>query len=288
VLEEKALIITGAGQGLGRAFALAASASGARVVVADIDRDGAEQTAGAIADGGGEAEAFVGSVADWDSAAALVERCAARFHSVDGLVNNAALYEIGPAPDETPERLRSLVDTNVLGTLYVGTHALRAMREHGRGGAIVNVTSAARAGRRNMSLYAATKGAVASVTYAWALESIEYGVRTNALAPRAMTRMTLQGSDSQPDHAPPEHVAPVVVFLLSEAAAQVNGQVVHFDGRGLALAAAPQLEATATRAEPWTPERVAHAFATDLSSHLQPVGWTGGAVGGHPAIPTPS
>jgi NAD(P)-dependent dehydrogenase (short-subunit alcohol dehydrogenase family) len=288
MLDGKALIITGAGQGLGRAFARAAAASGARVLVADIDREGSEQTVAAIVDGGGEAEAFVGSVADWDIAAALVDRCAARFGSVDGLVNNAGLYVTGPAPDETPERLRSLVDTNVLGPLYVGTHALRAMREHGRGGAIVNVTSAARAGRRNMSVYAATKGAIASLTYAWALESIEYGARANALAPRAMTRMTLQGSDSPPDHAPPEHVAPAVVFLLSDAAADINGQVVHFDGRGLALAAAPQLQATAMRAEPWTPEQVAEAFAADLSSHLQPIGWTGGAVSGRPAIPTPS
>jgi NAD(P)-dependent dehydrogenase (short-subunit alcohol dehydrogenase family) len=286
VLNNKALIITGAGQGLGRAFAHAAARSGARVVVADIDRDGAERTVAEIADAGGEAQAFVGSVADWDGAADLVEQCMTRFGSVDGLVNNAGLYVTGPAPDETPERLRSLVDTNVLGPLYVGTHVLRAMREHGRGGAIVNVTSAARAGRRNMSLYAATKGAVASLTYAWALESIEYGVRVNALAPRAMTRMILQGSDSPPDHAPPEHVAPVVVFLLSDAAADVNGQVVHFDGRGLALAAAPQLEATATRPEPWTPEQIAEAFTADLSGHLQPVGWTGGAVSGRPAMPT--
>jgi NAD(P)-dependent dehydrogenase (short-subunit alcohol dehydrogenase family) len=253
------------------------------VLVSDIDGDGARATVRAIAATGGEADAFVASVADWDAAEALVARCSERFGPVDGLVNNAALFTTGPATDETPERMQSLVSVNVLGAMYCGTHALRALRERGDGGAIVNVTSAARAGRRSMGLYAATKGAVASLTYAWALEAAEYAVRVNALAPRALTRMTLQGSDSPPDHAPPEHVAPVVVYLLSDRAASVTGQVVHFDGRGLALAQAPGLAAIVERPEPWTPEQIAASFDDALLERLQPVGWTGGAVSGRPA-----
>ncbi len=291
MLQDKAVIVTGAAQGLGRAFALAAAADGARVLACDIDGPGARETATLITAAGGEADAFCGSVGEWEAAEALVQQCVRRFGAVDGLVNNAARFVTGPAPEETEERLVSLVNTNVLGPLYCGTHALRAMRERGRGGAIVNITSAARAGRRNMSLYAATKGAVASLTYAWALEASDYGVRVNALAPRAMTQMTLQGSDSPPDHAPPEHVAPVVVFLLSDRAGEVNGQVVHFDGRGLALAASPQLVQSVSRPEPWTAEQVAESFSSALVAQLQPVGWTGGAVSGRPAVtraPAPS
>jgi NAD(P)-dependent dehydrogenase (short-subunit alcohol dehydrogenase family) len=287
MLEGKAVIVTGAAQGLGRAVAIAAASAGARVLVSDVDGDGARETVNAIVTGGGGADAFVASVAEWDAAAALVARCAQRFGSVDGLVNNAALFTTGPATEETPERMQSLVSVNVLGAMYCGTHALRAMRDRGHGGAIVNVTSAARAGRRNMGLYAATKGAVASLSYAWALEAADYAVRVNALAPRALTRMTLQGSDSPPDHSPPEHVAPVVVFLLSDRAATVTGQIVHFDGRGLALAQAPGLAVSLRRPEPWTPEQIAASFEATLLERLEPVGWTGGAVSGRPVIPAP-
>jgi NAD(P)-dependent dehydrogenase (short-subunit alcohol dehydrogenase family) len=286
MLDGQAVIVTGAAQGLGRAFGMAAATAGARVLIADIDGDGARATAEAITAAGAEADSFAGSVADWDAAEAMVAQCAERFGSVDGLVNNAAMFTTGPAPEETPERMQSLITVNVLGAMYCGNLALRAMRDQGRGGAIVNITSTARVGRRNMSLYSATKGAVASLTYAWALEAADYGVRVNALAPRALTRMTLQGSDSPPDHAPPQHVAPVVVYLLSERACEINGQVVHFDGRGLAIAEAPRLAASVQRPEPWTPEQVADAFATELIASLQPVGWTGGAVSGRPAVAT--
>jgi hypothetical protein len=174
----------------------------------------------------------------------------------------------------------------VLGTMFCGTHALRAMRERNRG-AIVNITSTARAGRRNMSVYAATKGAVASLTYAWALEASEYGVHVNAVAPRALTAMTHQGTDSAPDHAPPEHVAPVVVFLLSDLAAEITGQVAHFDGRGLALGVAPGLTEAVYHPEPWSAAQVSESFAGRLRSERQPVGWTGGAVDGGPAMSRP-
>jgi len=286
MLNGRAVIVTGAAHGLGRAIAIAAARAGAGVLAADIDAEAVADTARAIAEAGGNAEPFVGSVADWDTAAALVARCRERFGSVDGLVNDAALFTIGPAHEETPERILALVGVNVLGVMYCGIHALRAMRDQGRCGSIVNLTSAARAGRRQMSVYAATKGAVASVTYAWALEGADCGIRVNALAPRALTRMTAQGTDSPPDHAPPEHVAPVAVFLLSDRAGELNGQIVHFDGRGLALARAPELVAGATRPAPWTPGLIADVFDAELREALQPVGWTGGAVTGRPAIET--
>jgi NAD(P)-dependent dehydrogenase (short-subunit alcohol dehydrogenase family) len=288
MLRGKTVIVTGAAQGLGRAFAQAAAAHGAKIVIGDIDQAGADETAALIEAGGGEADVLCGSIGEWDFAQALVKRCLERFGSIDGLVNNAASFHVGPAPDETEDGLRAMVQTNVLGTMFCGTHALRAMRGQNAGGAIVNVTSTARAGRRDMSVYAATKGAVASLTYAWALEAVEYRARVNAVAPRALTSMTRQGSDSAPDHAPPESVAPVVVFLLSDAAANVTGQIVHFDGRGLALGVAPGLTEAVHHPEPWGVEQIAQSFAGPLRDQRQPVGWTGGAVDGGPAMPVPS
>ena len=287
MLQGRAIIVTGAAQGLGRAIARACAADGARVLIGDVDEAGARATAALIAAAGGQADVHVGSIGDWSSAAALVDRCRERFGTVDGLVNNAARFHTGPAVDETEEGLTAIVTTNVLGTMFCAVHALRAMREQGRGGAIVNITSTARLGRRNMGAYSASKGAVASMTYSWALEAAEYDVRVNAVAPRALTAMTRQGRDSAPDHAPPEHVAPVVVFLLSERARDVTGQIAHFDGRGLALGVAAGLTESAYRPEPWSAAQVAETFAGPLAGARQPVGWTGGAVDGGPALTTP-
>ena len=276
MLEGKVVLITGAAHGLGLAYALAAGGAGAAVVAMDVDEEHLDETVSGVRSAGGTCEPFVGSVDEWDVAAAAVDLAVRRFGRLDGLVNNAAIFNTGLATAETEERLRNIVHVNILGVLYVGTHALRVMSEQGSG-SIVNVTSAARGGREQMSAYGATKGAVVSATYSWALEAREHGVRVNAVAPRALTRMISQGRASS-GHLPPQAVAPLVVFLLSDAAVGIQGQVVHFDGERLALATAPRWVARVSHTGAWTAEAIAEAFDTRLRDELQPVGWPGGAV----------
>ena len=131
ILEGKAIVITGAGRGLGEAYALHAARAGACVVVNDIDGEQAEAVADRIGRCGGRAVASAQSVRDPDQASGVVERCLAEFGKVDGLVNNAAL-NYGALPwDEDVDVARELIEVNVLGVLYCGIAAARVMHTQG-------------------------------------------------------------------------------------------------------------------------------------------------------------
>lgn len=269
LLSGKAVVVTGAGRGLGRAYALALADEGAAVVVNDIDGAAAAAVARELAECGATGLAHPGSVADWDAAAALIACCERELGAIDGLVNNAGLLLAGPAWDADPARLRRLVEVNVLGTLYCGAHALRAMVARRRG-AIVNVTSGAHLGMAGLSAYGATKGAVASLTYGWALEAQPFGVRVNAFSPVARTAMSV---DPMADEPPPEAVAPVVAFLLSDRAAGITGQVVRCDADGVSLLAPPRRRSVAAPlAAAHSAATLADAFDARLRAALEPVG----------------
>lgn len=272
-LEGKAVVVTGAGRGLGAAFAVHAAAHGAAVVVNDVDLDCAERTVGRIRAAGGRAVASGHTVTDPDQAAAIVETCVSRFGSLDGLVNNAAVnYEALPWQDD-PARIRELVEVNVLGVLYTGTAAASAMV--GRGGSIVNISSGASLGQRKLGAYAASKGAVASATYYWALDLEEVGIRVNAVCPLAHTRMVRTSERALrncPPERTPERVAPVVTYLLSPAAHGITGQLIRCTGSQLHIVGQPYLKQPILERELWDLDGVRHAFDEVFSAHLEPYG----------------
>jgi NAD(P)-dependent dehydrogenase (short-subunit alcohol dehydrogenase family) len=285
VLDGKAIVITGAGRGLGAAYAVHAADEGASVLINDIDASTAELTTGAIRERGGAAVAAVADITDWAAAADLIGRCLDEFGSIDGLVNNAGLEAIGDPEEITEEDIRRLFEVNVIGTMFCGVHAIRAMLA-GQGGSIVNATSGAQAALGHQSVYAATKGAVSSLTYTWAMDLAGRGVRVNAVSPMAATQMGRDawaryqarrggpatagpGSATLPT---PEANAPVVTFLLSDMAAEVNGQVVRIDHGRLSLMTHPGvLHPPLVRAQ-WSLDEVAEAFRTDLSARQLPLG----------------
>lgn len=249
-LSGKSVIVTGAGGGLGRAYALELARQGASLVVNDVDDARAADVANEVTELGGRAEVVAGSVADWSVAERLVQTCADSYGSVDGLVNNAGLLRNALPWEEDEASLRRLVDVNVLGSLFCGVNALRQMTRQGTG-AIVGVTSGTLGGTTGVTTYGTTKGAVASMIYGWALESGPLGVRVNGLMPMAVTGMTAQRSNwidsSNADPGlkktqtgqGPEKVAPLVAFLLSDRAAGINGRIVRHDGRRITLATRP-------------------------------------------------
>lgn len=285
-LAGKAIVITGAGRGIGAACAKGAAAQGAAVVVNDIDGGEADAVVAAILAAGGQAIACAADITDWDDAGRLIAACVAAFGRIDGLVNNAGLFHMGLLTDFAPEAARRLVEVNVLGAFHCAAHAVKPMIAQGSG-SIVNVTSGAHLGNPAMGVYGASKGAVASMTYIWAMELADRGVRVNALSPLAQTRMMTDTADYARSHGgdpgrfmdvqPPEANAPVVGYLLSDRSIGVTGQIVRIDRDELALYAHPAIQMPSARSDGrgWTLDSVADAFDRDLRQRLVPCGILG-------------
>lgn len=286
MLEGKAVVITGSGRGIGAACAKGAARQGASVVVNDVDATLVDETVAAITEAGGTAIACVADITDWEQAGRLIDRCIAAFGKIDGLVNNAALFHRSRLDQYDPAVARALVDVNVIGTLNCAARAVKPMLAQGSG-SIVNLTSNTHMGSPPYGIYAATKGAVASLVYTWAMELAGTGIRVNALSPFGATRMVLASFDdaeAQRVHAAfprPEANSPVVEYLLSDAAAGVNGQMVLIRGQEVYLYAHPALMVPpATRSE-WTAEALADAFADEFKDRLVRCGDAGMA---HPPV----
>jgi NAD(P)-dependent dehydrogenase (short-subunit alcohol dehydrogenase family) len=272
VLDGKAVVITGAGRGLGRAYALHAASFGAAVVVNDVDGELAEEVARDIQDSGGSAVASEESVADPEQAAAVVQRCVTRFGAIDGLVNNAAVsYHALPWQDD-PARMRALLEVNVLGSMYCGTAAARAMVDQG-GGVIVNVASGSLLGQDRAAAYSASKAAVASMTASWAVDLAEHGIRVNAICPLAWTRMLRADSKARarcPADRTPDRIAPLVTYLLSDLSAGITGQLIRFIGDKLHIVRQPAVKQPVLVRDRWEVEDIAKALDGDLAEALEP------------------
>lgn len=234
-LDGKVVVVTGAAHGLGRAYALHAAAAGAAVVVNDVDAAAATAVAAQIQADGGRAISSVRSVADAGGARDLVASAVREFGGLHGLVNNAGIRPEGSAWEEDPAEVRRAVEINLLGTLYCGIESMKVMRA-AASGSIVNVSSRAQRGIPQSATYAATKGAIASLTYSWAIDLMPAGVRVNAIAPQATATGTRRkGAPPSDDEPRADQIAPLVTYLLSDLSSHVTGQVIRIGGRADAL-----------------------------------------------------
>jgi NAD(P)-dependent dehydrogenase (short-subunit alcohol dehydrogenase family) len=266
-LEGLSAVVTGAGRGLGRAEALELARLGAAVVVNDHGqpgRDGsgeasavpAEEVAAEIRAAGGRAVAHTGDVADFAEARDLVELAVAEFGKLDVLVNNAGILRdrmvFSMAEDEWDAVIRVHLKGHFNTTRFAAAH-WRARAKAGDGtvyGRIVNTSSEAfLAGSAGQPNYAAAKGGIVGLTTSTAFALAKYGVTVNAICPRARTRMTqdvfagLERPDEGLDPLAPEHVAPLVGYLASPAAAPVNGQLLVVHGGLVAIIERPRVQA---------------------------------------------
>ncbi|WP_024517633.1 glucose 1-dehydrogenase [Bradyrhizobium sp. Tv2a-2] len=238
------VLITGALTGIGRAAALGFAKAGYRVVVSGRREDAGKALAAELGGLGAEAEFVRADVRHEDDVRHLVDRAVARFGGLDIAVNNAGVEGTpGPVIEQTADSYAATFETNVLGTLLSLKHEMRVMREQGFG-SIVNVSSTMGArGAANMSLYTASKHAVEGLTKSAALEAASYGVRVNAVAPGPTETAMLDRLTGSPDKKAafyaavplkrggrPDEIADAILFLASEHASFITGQIIRVNG----------------------------------------------------------
>lgn len=283
MLAGKTAIITGAGAGLGRAEALALAKAGAFVVLNDTADTVHDVTSAIVADGG-RAVAVTGDIGDWDTGVALREVCLRESGRLDIVVNNAGVLRdrmvFTMSPDEWDLVLRVHLRGHFITTRLATEHWRDASKTAGGPvyARIVNTSSEAfLLGSPGQPNYAAAKAGIATLTVSTARGCARYGVRANAICPRARTAMTadLMGAAPAdgPDPLAPEYVAPLVTYLCSPAADRINGEVFVVHGGVAAVMNPPSVRQVFRADTPdgmWTLDAVEQAIRGLSSDGLTP------------------
>jgi NAD(P)-dependent dehydrogenase (short-subunit alcohol dehydrogenase family) len=285
-LKDRRVVVTGAGRGIGRAIALAFAAEGARVVVNDLgtaaDGSGADASlADVVADEirqrGGEAVANHDSVATAEGGERIVGAAVTAFGGIDVLVNNAGFLRLRMIFNMTPEEWDDVVKVHLYGVFHCTRVATNLMRKQ-RSGRIINMTSGAGlTGAPGTANYGAAKAGIAGFTRCCALDLGRYGITVNALAPYAVTRLEKlthqalvdSGFTAETADPPrPEDVAPLAVYLATDAAAGINGCIFGVTGKRIDLHAQPVPVKSIFGKERWTVDELADIMPRTLAEGL--------------------
>ncbi|WP_155056592.1 SDR family oxidoreductase [Streptomyces blattellae] len=264
-LAGKVVAVTGAGRGIGRAVALTAAAEGAKVVVNDygVAIDGASPTSEVaeavvkeIESAGGDAVAVADDIATMAGGQRVVDTALQAYGRIDGVVCVAGILRERMLFNMTEEEWDPVVATHLKGTFTVFRAASAVMRKQ-RAGTLIGFTSGNHQGSVSQANYSAAKGGIISLVRSAALGLHKYGVNANAVAPVARTRMSANVPMELAEIGEPEDVAALVVYLLSERARGVTGQVYTIAGPKIAVWAQPRELRSAYAEGAWTPERIA-------------------------------
>jgi len=289
MMEGKVAVVTGAGGGVGREIAIMMAGAGAKVIVADIgasltgeggSASPAEQTKALIEQKGGAAEICTESVAAWGSARKIVQAALDHFGRIDAVVNNAGILRDGIFHKMSEDDWLSVISVHLNGSFFVS----RAAAEHYRkqeSGAFVHITSTSGlVGNVGQANYAAAKLGITALSKSIALDMQRYNVRSNCLSPWAWSRMTSSIPTTTPEQQAavqklqrmtPEKNAPLAVFLCSDAAKGVTGQVFGTRMHELILFSSPRPVRIVHQAEGWTPESIAAVAMPALQAGFMPL-----------------
>jgi NAD(P)-dependent dehydrogenase (short-subunit alcohol dehydrogenase family) len=243
-MNEPVVLITGALTGIGRATAVAFAKKGAKVVVSGRRDEAGEALVDELRSFGSEAEFIKADVRNEEDVRVLVDATVARFGRLDVAVNNAGTEgQVGPIADQTADSFAATFDTNVLGVILSMKHELRAMQEQGSG-SIVNISSTyGHEGAAGASVYVGSKHAVEGITKSVALETAGSGIRVNAVAPGPTDTGMLTRFTGTPENKAdlvtevpmarlglPQELANAIVFIGSDEASFITGQILNVDG----------------------------------------------------------
>ena len=288
-MQDKVVVVTGAGRGIGREIALLMARHGARVVVNDVGvsvtgensaEDPGQEVVDLIKAEGGQAVVNRDSVADWNAANRIVTQAVESFGRIDCVVNNAGILRDRIFHQMSPDEWDAVIAVHLKGSFNMSRAAITHFREQ-KSGAFVHMTSTSGLiGNFGQANYAAAKMGIAGLSKSIALDASRYNVRSNCIAPFAWSRMAGAVPTDTPEQAErvaramsmkPTDIAPLAVFLGSDAARQVNGQIFTVRRNEIFLMSQPRPVRSVQRSEGWTPQTLAEHMAPALAPSFFPV-----------------
>jgi len=289
MLKHKVILVTGAGRGVGRDIALLCAAQGAKVIVNDLggqadgegeDKTPAMEVVGDIKEAGGEAAANYGSVAEFGSAEAMVQQAIDTYGQIDGVVNNAGILRDVIFHKMTEEEWDIVIAVHLKGCFNVARAAAPHFREQGSGSFVHMTSTSGLIGNFGQANYAAAKLGIVGLSKSLALDMNRFGVRSNCISPFAWSRLIGTIPISNEAEAArvekikamtPAKIAPMAAYLLSDAAADVSGQIFGVRHNEIFLFSQPRPVRSVQRSEGWTPETIAEHGIPAVKAHFTPL-----------------